>query len=223
MEKNKKIVSLLREIADFLDIQSVAFKPLAYRKAAQSLEALDTSIFLVYKKEGLKGIKKIKGIGQSIAQKIEEYIKTKKLRYHKELREKTVIRQVVTHFFETKGVSLEQLKKNARKRNIIYGRFAKSARELLDLTGSVEKAKEATTKVADWARTRNLDYSLETVLKKWLELDTLKPKPEVKKAFYRNNPMVWSEQKKKWFVITPDGEWLEYADKKSEIEWRIVK
>ncbi|MBI2013915.1 MAG: hypothetical protein HYS87_03765 [Candidatus Colwellbacteria bacterium] len=213
MGKNKKLISLLNEIADFLDIQGVAFKPAAYRRAAQSLEALGTSTSRMYKKEGLKGIRRVKGIGQSIALKIEEYIKTKKIKYHKELREKTVIRQVVTHFFETKGVSLEQLKRSARKKNIVYGRFAKSARELLDLTGSVQRAKDAITKVSEWARTRDLDYSLETVLKKWLELDTLKPKPVKKKAFYRNKPMVWSEQKKKW----------EFADKESMIEWRIVK
>ncbi|MDO8474505.1 MAG: hypothetical protein Q7S62_03125 [bacterium] len=218
MEKNKRLVSLLREIAEFLDIQGVVFKPAAYRRAAQSLEMLGVGVSKIYKKDGLKGVKKIKGVGQSIAEKIEEYIKTRKIKYHKELREKTVIRQIVTHFFETKGISLEELKKNARKRNIVYGRFAKSARELFDLAGSVQKAKEVITKVAEWAQSRGLDYSLETMLKKWLELDTLKPKPVVKKAFYRGDPMTWSEQKKKWFVIK-DGEWLEFADKEDKIEW----
>lgn len=222
MEKNKRLVSLLQDIADFLDIQGVAFKPAAYRRAAQSLTVLGVSVSRIYKQEGLKGIKKIKGIGQSIAQKIEEYIKTRKIKYHKELQEKTVIRQIVTHFFETKGVSLERLKRNARKRNIVYGRFAKSARELLDLAGSVQKAKDVITTVAAWAQSRGLDYSLETMVKKWLELDTLKPKAVVKKAFYRGDPMMWNEQKKKWFVIK-DGEWLEFADDESKIEWKIVK
>ena len=222
MEKNKKIVSLLREIADFLNIQGVDFKPAAYRRAAQSLESLGTSVSKIYKNSGLRGIRKIKGVGQSVAQKIEEYLTTRKIKYHKELRDKTIIRQIVTHFFETKGISLNALKKSARKRDIVYGRHAKSARELLDLAGSVQKAKEAIIKVAEWARTRNLDYSLETVLKKWLEIDTLKPKAIVKKAFYRGDPMTWSEQKKKWFVIK-DGEWLEFADKEDKIEWKIVK
>ncbi|TSC55672.1 MAG: DNA polymerase (family X) [Parcubacteria group bacterium Greene0714_21] len=223
MEKNEKIASLLKEIADLLDIKGVAFKPAAYRRAAQSIEALDSDLRKLYKKEGLKGIKKIKGVGQSIAQKIEEYIKTRKIKYYEELRNKTIIRQIVTHFFETKNIPLDELKKSARKRDIIYGRYAKSARELLDLAGSVQKAKEAITKVAQWAKTRNLDYSLETVLKKWLELNQLKPKEAVKKAFYKNKPMVWVETKKKWFVVTPEGEWLEFADKEKEIEWRIVK
>jgi len=35
--------------------------------------------------------------------------------------------------------------------------------------------------------------------------------------------MVWSETKKKWYVIDKDGTWLEFADKESEIEWRQEK
>ena len=224
MKRNQKIASILREIADLLDIKGVAFKPAAYRRAAQSVEALENDIGKLYKENGLKGIKKIKGVGESIAQKIEEYLKTRKIKYYTELREKTVIRQIVTHFFEVKGIPLDELKKSARKREIVYGRFAKSARQLLDLAGSVQKAKEAITKVAEWATTRNLDYSLETVLKKWIELDTLKPKPVAKKAFYKNKPMIWSETKKKWFVVPDDGgEWLEFAGDKKDMEWRIIQ
>jgi hypothetical protein len=87
----------------------------------------------------------------------------------------------------------------------------------------VRKAKEAITKVAQWAQSRDLDYAIETVFKKWLELDRLKPKEVVKKPFYKNNPMVWSEAKKKWFVVMPEGDWLEFADKESTIEWRMVR
>ena len=77
--------------------------------------------------------------------------------------------------------------------------------------------------MAEWAKTRNLDYAIETVIKKWLELDQLKPKMAVKKPFYFDDPMIWSEAKKKWYVISKQGEWLEYADKIDKIEWRIIK
>lgn len=40
------------------------------------------------------------------------------------------------------------------------------------------------------------------------------------KPFYQGNPMRWVEYKKKWFVISKYGEWLEFADKESKIEWR---
>jgi len=220
---NQKISQILREIANLLEIEGVAFKPRAYRRAADIIEKFDKDLKDVYKKEYLNGLQKIPGIGKSIAQKIEEYLKKKKIKYLEDLREKNKIRIIVTHYFQTKGISLEQLKRDAKKRRIIYSRFTKPAKQLLELAGSVGKAKEATDKVAEWAKSRNLDYSIETVFKKWLELDRLKPKEVVKKPFYKGNPMVWSETKKKWFVISPDGEWLEFAGKESEIEWKIIK
>jgi hypothetical protein len=133
----------------------------------------------------------------------------------------TDIQKVVNHFFETKGLTLDEIKKSAKKKKIIYSRFTRPAKELIELAGSVSKAKEAITIVANWANSRKLDYSIETVFKKWLELDKLKPKEIVKKPYYNNQPMVWSQAKKKWYVIDDSGEWLEYADKENKIEWRI--
>ncbi len=133
----------------------------------------------------------------------------------------TDIQKVVNHFFETKGLTLDEIKESAKKKKIIYSRFTRPAKELIELAGSVPKAKEAITIVANWANSRKLDYSIETVFKKWLELDKLKPKEIVKKPYYNNQPMVWSQAKKKWYVIDDNGEWLEYADKENKIEWRI--
>ncbi len=133
----------------------------------------------------------------------------------------TDIQKVVNHFFETKGLTLDEIKESAKKRKIIYSRFTRPAKELIELAGSVQKAKEAITIVANWANSRKLDYSIETVFKKWLELDKLKPKEIVKKPYYNNQPMVWSQVKRKWYVIDDGGEWLEYADKENKIEWRI--
>ena len=223
MNNNEKIARILYEIEILLKIKGVAFKPAAYRKAAKSLENLEKDISLIYKEKGIKGVKEIPGIGKSIAEKIEEYLKKDKIKYFEELKKETAIRQVVTHYFETKELSLEEIKRNAKKRKIIYSRFTRPAKQLLDLAGSVKKAKKAIDKVAEWAKSRNLDYAIETVFKKWLELDRLKPKEIVKKPYYQGNPMVWSETKRKWYVISPEGDWLEFAGKKEEIEWRIIK
>jgi DNA polymerase/3'-5' exonuclease PolX len=221
--KNKKIAKILYEIEELLRIKGVAFKPRAYQKAARALEDLREDISSLYRKDGLKGLEKIPGVGKSIAKKIEEYLKKGKIEYYRKLKEETAIRQIVTHYFKTKGLSLEELKRNAKKRKIVYSRYTKPAKQLLELAGSVEKAKKAIDKVAEWAKSRNLDYAIETVFKKWLELDRLKPKEIVKKPYYRGNPMVWSETKRKWYVISPVGEWLEFAGKESEIEWRISR
>jgi len=146
--------------------------------------------------------------------------KTKKIK--KQIKE-TSIQKIVNHYFFTKGLSLEKIKKDAKKKKIIYSRFTRPAKQLLELAGSIKKAKEAIDKVASWAQSRGLDYAIETVFKKWLELDLLKPKEIVKKPYYLNNPMVWSETKKKWYVISQEGKWLEFAGKQKDIEWRIMK
>ncbi len=220
---NEEISKIFNDIANLLEIKGETFFRInAYKKAVKTLTLLQTDVFDIYKEKGIRGIKDIKDIGESIAKKIEEYIKRRKIKYYENLKEETAIRQIITYFFESKGLSLQELKENAKKRKIIYSRFTKPARQLLDLSGSTEKAKEAIKKVSQWANSRKLDYAIETVFKKWLELDTLKPKEIVKKPFYKGNPMIWSKTKKKWFVISKYGEWLEFADKESTIEWRII-
>jgi DNA polymerase/3'-5' exonuclease PolX len=220
---NQKIAGFFYEIEKLLQIKGAPFKPRAYRKAALSLEGLKKEVSLTYKEEGLAGLEKIPAVGKSIAKKIEEYLNKGKIKYYQDLKEETAIRQIVAYYFETKGLSLEKLKRNAKARKIVYSRYTRPAKQLLELSGSIKKAKKAIDKVARWAQSRNLDYAIETVFKKWLELDRLKPKEIVKKPYFKNDPMVWSETKKKWYVISPDGEWLEFAGKKSEIEWRIIK
>jgi len=220
---NKELVKILYEIEELLRIKGVAFKPRAYQKAALSLENLKEDVAEIYQKKGLKGLEKIPSIGKSIAKKIEEFLKKRKIKYYEELKKETAIRQIITYYFETKGLSLGELKKNAKKRKIIYSRFTKPAKQLLELAGSIEKAKKAIAKVAEWANSRNLDYAIETVFKKWLELDKLKPKEIVKKPYFQGNLMVWSETRKRWYVIDEAGEWLEFAGKKEEIKWKIIK
>ncbi len=135
----------------------------------------------------------------------------------------TDVQRIVNHYFYTKGLTLKEIKESAKKKKIIYSRHVRAAKQLLELAGSLKKALMAIDKVAEWAKSRNLDYSIETVFKKWLELDRLKPKEIVKKPYFQGKPMVWSETKKKWFVIDEAGNWLEFAGKESEIEWRITK
>lgn len=153
---------------------------------------------------------------------------TKKAKKVKKPRKKvsfqeTAIQAVVNYYFLTKGLSLDEIKKNARKKKIVYSRFVRPAKQLLTLAGSLEKAQEAIKKVAEWAQSRGLDYAIETVFKKWLELDRLQPKEIVKKPFYDGQHMVWSETHKLWYVIDGAGEWREFAGEESDIEWRIMK
>jgi len=214
---NTEVAKIFQDMAELLEIngEKIIQRINAYKKAATYLSNLKEDIKPPYLVARV--------IGEKNAKKIEEYVKHGKIKEYEELKEESAIRQVIAFFFASKGVSLQELKENAKKRKIIYSRFTKPAKQLLELAGSVNQAKEAIDKVAKWANTRKLDYSIETVFKKWLELDRLKPKEAVKKAFYNGNPMVYSELKKKWFVINKYGEWLEFADKLDKIEWKIIE
>lgn len=228
-ETNKEIVKIFGEIVKLLEIKgdkALMYKLRAYKKAISILDNLKVNIADVYKEKGLSGIKEL-GIGDKNAKKIEEYIKSSergvgKIKDFEDLKEETAIQNVIAHFFETKGIGLQELKNNAKKKKIIYSRYTKPAKQLLELAGSIEKAMEAIDKVAKWANSRKLDYTIETVFKRWLELDRLQPKEIVKKPFYKGDPMIYSETKKKWFVISKYGEWLEFADKQDTIEWKII-
>ncbi len=214
--KNQEISQKLKRIAELLEVkgEKQIFKIRAYRKASLVLENFQGDLALIGKE---------KGIGKSTALKIEEYLKKGKIKLLEDLEQETAIRQVVAYFFESKGLDLKQLKENAKKRAIVYSRYAKPAKQLIELSGGVVEAKKAIDKVALWANSRNLDYTIETVFKKWLEIDRLKPKEVVKKPFYEGLPMIFSDSKKKWFVINDNGEWLEFADKEDKIEWKVVK
>ncbi len=213
---NEEIANIFTEIARILEIKGdSAYRINANKNVAKILRSLP------YELEKGK-IPKIKGIGESSMQKIEQYLKRGKMKYFEDLQEETSIRQIVTHFFQSKGLGLQELKNNAKKRKIIYSRYTKPAKQLLELAGSLESAKQAIDTVANWANSRKLDYTIETVFKKWLELDRLKPKEKKVKPFFQGDPMVFSQDRKKWYVIAKSGEWLMFAGKEKDIEWKII-
>ncbi|MDH4123720.1 MAG: DNA polymerase/3'-5' exonuclease PolX [Thermoplasmata archaeon] len=81
--ENSEVARVFYEIADYLELQGVPFKPKAYRRAAANIEGLDGSIEDFLKKGELN---EIPGIGEAIAEKIRELIETGKLEYLDKLR-----------------------------------------------------------------------------------------------------------------------------------------
>jgi DNA polymerase (family 10) len=81
--KNRAVATRLREIADFLEIREVEYKPRAYRTAARNVESLSEPIEDVYERGELQDIE---GIGESIAEKIADYLETGEMSYYRELR-----------------------------------------------------------------------------------------------------------------------------------------
>ncbi|MBI5306019.1 DNA polymerase/3'-5' exonuclease PolX [Candidatus Wolfebacteria bacterium] len=85
---NQEIAKIFRNFAFYFEMQDIAFKPQAYRKAADAIEALSQYLEEIYKSGGIKFLEEISGIGKSMAEKIEEYIKTGKIKEYRELKKK---------------------------------------------------------------------------------------------------------------------------------------
>jgi DNA polymerase (family 10) len=88
MMKNQELAKIFYEIADYLKMDNVAFKPFAYQRAAMGLESLGEGVESIYQREGKKGLENIPGVGKNIAEHIEEYLKTGRLKYYEKFKKK---------------------------------------------------------------------------------------------------------------------------------------
>lgn len=113
---NQQIAKLFREIAAFLEMKNVPFKPAAYRKAAWGIEALEEDLEDVYKKGGLPALEEVPGVGKDLALKIEEYVKSGKINHLEELKKKTPVD--VIGLTRVEGVGAKTVKKLYEKLGI---------------------------------------------------------------------------------------------------------
>ena len=88
---NADVARVLREIALFLEMEDVPFKPRAYEKASHSVEACDAPCGEMFARGGVKALAEIPGVGKSIAEKIAELLTTGRVAYYDELRARTPI------------------------------------------------------------------------------------------------------------------------------------
>jgi len=86
--KNREVASMFYEMADVLELQGVEWKPNAYRKAARAIESLSEPIEEIYAKGGIKALLQIPGVGKNLALKIEEFLKTGKIKAYNKLAKK---------------------------------------------------------------------------------------------------------------------------------------
>jgi DNA polymerase (family 10) len=85
---NKQLAETFTLIGDLLQIKGeVVYKFAAYRKAAESLVDQPRNAEDIYKEGGVAGLKEIPGVGQAIAEKIEELLTTGELQFLNKLTE----------------------------------------------------------------------------------------------------------------------------------------
>jgi len=74
--RNAECARVLRDLAAYLEIEDVPFKPRAYEKAAQAIESYGQPLEELYRTGGVKALRTIPGIGTSLADKLEELLTT---------------------------------------------------------------------------------------------------------------------------------------------------
>ena len=145
--KNQEIAKIFYEIADYLEMEEVAFKPYAYQKAAITLETLEEDIADIYQKGGKKALEKLPGIGKNIAKTIEEYLKTGKVKHYERLKKKIPINlgeitsvegigpKKAKVFYQKLGIrNLKELEKAAKTHKIapLFGFDEKTEKNILE-------------------------------------------------------------------------------------------
>jgi DNA polymerase (family 10) len=182
--KNFEIVKILNEIAIFLDMDNVQFKPRAYEKAAKSIEALEEPVEDIYKRGGIKALMEIPGVGQSIAEKIEELIKTGKLKYHEELKKKVPVD--LESFSGIEGLGPKKIKilwQKLKIKNIDDLEKAALAHKISKLPKFKEKTEQNILKGIEFAKKSKGRYILGLTVPLIREIENrLKNLPYVKKA-----------------------------------------
>ena len=120
--KNQEIAKIFYEVADYLRTKEESFRAIAYRKGADVIAYLEEDIKEIYRKGGVKELQEIPGIGESLAEKIEEFLKTGKIKYYENLKKQLPIN--LEELIRVEGVG-------PRKARILYQKLGiKNVKEL---------------------------------------------------------------------------------------------
>jgi DNA polymerase (family 10) len=127
---NQSVAEILRQIGEYLAMQQVQFKPRAFEKAAETVGALEDEVSKMYASGGIKKLKEIPGVGQSIAEIIEELIKTGRSTEYEKLKKATPVR--LDELTRVEGLGPKSIQKLYRELGV---------RNLKDLEAAAKKGK----------------------------------------------------------------------------------
>lgn len=84
----QELAKMLFEFSYFDEMQGIPFKPRAYQLASEAVTALGDEVEKTWRTGEIKALKELPGIGQSIAEKIDEYFRTGKVKTYVEMKKK---------------------------------------------------------------------------------------------------------------------------------------
>ncbi|TLZ58488.1 MAG: DNA polymerase/3'-5' exonuclease PolX [Methanobacteriota archaeon] len=85
--RNAEVAQVLYDIADLLELKGEdRFRPIAYRRAAREIEAMAEDIEKAWRQGGIARLRQIQGVGEAIAEKVDQYLREGKVDALEELR-----------------------------------------------------------------------------------------------------------------------------------------
>jgi DNA polymerase (family 10) len=169
---NSEIAQILSDIADYLEMQSVPWKPTAYRHAAEGVAGLNQDVADIYRAGGLKALMKVPGVGEAIALKLEELIKTGRLKYYEKLKKAVPVNLAELSRVEGLGPKrIYFLYKKLGIKNLKDLERAVKSRKVSGLQGFGEKSEEHIAKGLNFAKGSGKRFILGYVMPELEEIE----------------------------------------------------
>lgn len=182
---NQELAKLFYEIADYLEMEGniVPFKSIALKKVAVNLESLNEDVENIYNKGGLKALREIPGVGEGIAFKIEEYLKTGKIKELTALKKKTPVN--LAELIRVEGLGTRKIKilyQKLKIKNLKDLEKAAQAHKIASLFGFGEKTEKNILEGIEFLKISKGRFLLGEILPKVKEIEAaLKNLKEVEK------------------------------------------
>lgn len=154
--RNKELAAILLQIGDLEDMKDQPFKANAYKRAARLVEGLKEDVERIVERGRLKDLR---GIGEALAKKIEEYVQTGRISHLDRLRAEfppgvlemleipgvgpKTVKRLYQQLGVTNIIELERAAKEHRIRKL-KGFSEKSEKKILQNLGMISAAKERT-------------------------------------------------------------------------------
>jgi len=140
---NQELAKIFYDMANYLEMDNGSFRAYAYKRVAIVLESLEQDIESVYKQGGLKKLEEIPGVGKNIALKIEEYLKTGRVKTYERLKKETPIN--LGELIAVEGMGVKKVKVLYQKlkiKNLKDLEKAAKAHKIAPLEGFGEKTEK---------------------------------------------------------------------------------
>lgn len=192
---NREISRILFEMAELLEMERVLFKPRAYERASESVASFDADLNDLYKKGGVKALKTVPGVGEGIALKIEEYLKTGHIKEYERLKKKLPVN--ISELTAIDGVGPKAIKvlwQKLRIRNAADLERAARQGKIAKLPRFGKKSEEKILKGIEFIKSAGKRFRLGDMLPYIRRLaDELKALPEVDNLVVAGSTRRWKE------------------------------